>query len=72
MASLTELQNRKQLYLEAEAAVLKMQSYSLNGQTFTRADLGKIQAELAKIESQITSLQLANGNGATYACFRRF
>lgn len=40
---LTTAQNRLQQYLDAEAAVLSGQKYTINGRTLERANLGEIQ-----------------------------
>lgn len=69
MSELSELTARKALYLEAEAAVLKMQSYSINGQTFTRADLGKIQSELREISNRI--MLISKGSTTAFVSFKR-
>lgn len=41
-------------YLAAEAAILSgMQSYSVDGMTFTRADLGKVQFKIKELQAEI-------------------
>lgn len=47
------LRERYRGYLEAEQAIRTSQSYSLNGVSLTRADLGKVQDMIAKLEVEI-------------------
>lgn len=66
LAELVELRNA---YLEAEKAVLKMQSYKLNGQEYTRAQLSEIRTERKALDRQIASL--STGSTTLYASFQR-
>lgn len=44
---------RLKRYYEAEAAILSGQSYSIEGLSLTRADLGEVQKMIAKLERAI-------------------
>lgn len=58
-ATLTVLQSEA---LDAVRAVLKNQSYSLNGKSVSRADLGRLNETLGHITA---ALAFANGDTAT-------
>ncbi len=68
--TLTELIELRNAYLEAEKAVLKMQSYKLNGQEFTKANLSEIRAERKSLDRQIAALSGA-GNTTLLVTFGR-
>lgn len=61
MATLQELQERKALYLAAEARILQSQEYQSgqggNARRNRRAELSEVRAEIAAIDRQITALQ---------------
>lgn len=67
LAALIELRDA---YLQAEIAVLKMQSYKLNGQEFTKANLSEIKAERKSLDRQIALLSGA-GNSTLLVTFGR-
>lgn len=49
---------RLQLYREAEKNILNgAQSYSIAGRTLTRADLGKVQEMISKLEADVHALE---------------
>ena len=56
------LQNRLELYYEAEEKVLAGQSFTIGSRSMTRADLGKIQDMIKELECQINSIEI-NGTG---------
>lgn len=69
--TLTELIELRNAYLEAEKAVLKMQSYKLpGGQEFTRANLSEIRAERKSLDRQIAALS-GSGNTTLLVTFGR-
>lgn len=59
MAGLTieQSQERLQLYLDAEAAVLQNQAYEIAGRRLTRANLAEIQAGITLWNNRIALLQ---------------
>lgn len=57
-----KLQNRLELYYEAEEKVLAGQSFTIGSRSMTRADLGKIQDMIKELEGQIAAIE-ATGNG---------
>lgn len=57
-------QARLQSYLDAEAAVLTGQSYTISGRALTRADLDSIQQGIKIWDDRIADLELkASGRG---------
>lgn len=53
---------RLNLYYEAEEQILSgAQSYNIGSRSLTRADLGKIQEEINKLESEVKMLEKSNG-----------
>lgn len=57
--------DRLQAYLECERAILTgHQAYTLDGMTFTRADLWRVQQAIASLKAQLASEQAAAGGGA--------
>lgn len=64
MPTLTELQERLSLYKAAERRLLVgHQSYTIGGQSYTLADLGKIQSAIRAIEQQISTHPDSTGRG---------
>lgn len=63
MATLEELQARRALYVAAEARILKSQEYTVgqggNARRNRRAELADVQAQLQKIDDDISRLQTA-------------
>ena len=51
MDRLEQVQERLDMYLEAEKAVLKSQSYNIGGQSLTRANLAEIRKGIAECEA---------------------
>lgn len=51
------LEARLMLYLKAEKAILAGQSYTVEGLSLTRADLGKVQEMISGLESEIIRLE---------------
>lgn len=47
------LKKRLVLYLEAEAAILSGQSYSLEGLSLTRANLDSVRKQIASLDAMI-------------------
>lgn len=62
MAGLTLAHAEAQLaaYLEAESRVLRGQSYTIAGRTWTRADLGDIQAGIALWDGRCRQLEASS------------
>lgn len=59
---------RLQAYLDAEAAVLRGQSWTMGGQTLTRADLAQIRRGIAELQVQVQRETLrASGRESRYA-----
>lgn len=52
LSRLEYIQARLRRYREAENAVLASQSYSVEGLSLTRADLGKVQTMIAELEKE--------------------
>lgn len=60
--SVTELEARRDRYVEAETKVLLGQEYSIGSRRMTRADLADIRDTIKSIDDQIA--YLTNGAGA--------
>lgn len=59
--------DRLQAYLECERAILTgHQAYTLDGMTFTRADLWRVQQAIASLKAQLASEQAAAAVGGAY------
>lgn len=56
MATLTEVKAKLAKYEAAEDAVLDNQSYTVNGTTYTRADLQAIQRRIVQLENKVAVL----------------
>lgn len=56
------LQNRLELYYQAEEKVLAGQSFTIGTRSLTRANLKDIQDMIADLESKISAID-ANGTG---------
>lgn len=50
---LADLQATLAKYVAARDAILTSQSYSINGRSVTRADLGEIEKQISILESRI-------------------
>lgn len=59
MSTPAEIQDRLNLYLEAERRVLKNQSYTIGQRTFTMTSLPAIQRAIKSLKSELSN---ANGN----------
>lgn len=58
---------RLQAYLDCEQAILSgHQSYTLDGMTFTRADLYRVQQAISSLRAQLASEQAAAAGGGAY------
>ena len=55
--TLTQAQAKLDLWMEAEEAVARNQSYSINGRSLTRADAGEITEKIKFWESKVVNLQ---------------
>lgn len=56
MPTLAELQERLAAYRAAELTILQgHQAYTVGSQTFTRANLGQVQAMIRSLEQQIAT-----------------
>ena len=63
MASLTELQTRLAAYQAAETEVLTGgQSYAVDGQQFSRANLLQIQTAIRDLENRIACFPASSGS----------
>ena len=63
-------EERLALYLRAERAILLgHQSYSIEGLTYTRADLGRVQAVIASLRARLAARQ-ASASGAGWGGVR--
>lgn len=69
MPTLTELQARRQRYLDAEAKILESQEYRVgqggNHRSNRRAELDAVQAQITKLDAEIDKLQ-AGGSRRLY------
>lgn len=65
MAGITLAQAEAQLalYLAAEAAVLAKQSYTINGRSLTKANLGEIQAGIKTWDERAKALEATAARG---------
>lgn len=54
--TLTQAQAQLDAYLAASLAVTKNQAYSIGSESFTRADLGKIQAAIIYWQNMVMRL----------------
>ncbi len=57
MTRLEITKERLSLYYNAEKAILSSQSYSVGGQTLTRADLGEVRKTIRELEQEVCSLE---------------
>jgi len=65
MPTIDELKARRDLYIAAERAILTgNQSYTVEGATFSRADLSTIQRQIRELDAQITAC--SGGGFAAY------
>lgn len=56
MSTITDIQERLALYKKAERVILEgNQSYTIGGQTFAKADLGRIQSMIRGLELQLST-----------------
>lgn len=63
--TITELQERLALYLDAERKILEgNQSWSVGQQSFTKADLGEIRRTIASLRQDLFIKQ----NGGGFGC----
>lgn len=53
-----QLQERLELYLEAEKKILTGQSYRIGDRELVRADLSLVQDKIAELEAEIKALDL--------------
>lgn len=51
-----QLQNRLNLYLEAEKKILLNQSYTIGNRTYTRANLASVRDEIRKLRSELAGI----------------
>ncbi len=59
---ITETKERLDLYRKAEQAILTgHQKYAIEGMTFERADLGKIQQMINELETAVQRAESGNG-----------
>lgn len=58
---------RLQAYLDCEQAILSgHQSYSLDGMTFSRADLYRVQQAISSLRAQLAGEQAAAAGGGAF------
>jgi len=62
---MSEATDMQALYIAAEKAVLKGQSYSINDRTMTRADLKEIQAGRKEWERKVSAEQAASAGASS-------
>ncbi len=55
------LKQRLQLYLDAESAILRGQSYKIGSRELVRADLAEVMAMVDKLYAEIDLLELKSG-----------
>ncbi len=68
MTRLKIAKERLFLYYKAEKAILSSQSYSVGGQTLTRANLDEVRATIEKLEQEVRHLE----SGQSKRRVRRF
>jgi hypothetical protein len=68
--SVSEAQTMLNLYINAEKAILKNQSYTIKDRTFTRADLRTVAAERRRWQSIVDSLLGGGGMRVRRVLFR--
>ena len=61
-----------ELYVAAEKAVLRNQSYSLNGRSLTRADLSDIRAGREQWEAKVAAENAASKGGSSLYSVAKF
>ena len=66
---LTTLKNRLALYCEAEAAILRGQSYKVGSRELVRADLKAVQAEIERLSEEIDALEESGRGRRKSVCF---
>ncbi len=60
MTRLEIARERLLMYYNAEKAILSSQSYSVGGQTLTRANLKEVQATIKELEQEVRCLESNN------------
>lgn len=55
--TLQQLRDRLALYLEAEALILRGQSYQIGERRLQRADLSEVRAQIDTLSSQISRME---------------
>lgn len=71
-SDIAHIQEMYDLYVNAEKAILKGQSYSIGDRTLTRADLKDIVSSRKEWGAQLAqSTQLANGNSRVFRVIPR-
>jgi hypothetical protein len=61
--TLAQAQTRLDAWLEADAAVARNQSYSINNRTLTRADAEQIRTNIDYWQSKVNELTASAGGG---------
>jgi len=68
--TIDQLNERLALYLAAERKILEgNQSYTVNGVTYDRANLGQVRAEIASLSQQIFLLDAGGNYGVQSVLF---
>jgi hypothetical protein len=62
--TLAQAQERLTAWLEADAAVARNQSYSINNRAMTRADAAEIRKNIDYWQGKVTELKASPGGGA--------
>jgi hypothetical protein len=57
---ITELEQRRALYVLAEAAILSGQAYSIGNRSLTRADLKEVRKAIDDLNKQLNVLRRGN------------
>jgi hypothetical protein len=68
--TVSEAQQMLNLYINAEKAILKNQSYTIKDRTFTRADLKTVATERRRWQSTVDSLLSGGGMRVRRVLFR--
>lgn len=61
MTRLEQLKERRRMYLEAEAAILRGQEYTIGDRKLRRPDLSAVRAAIQDLDAEIAALEKSVG-----------
>lgn len=65
MTEVERIEERLKAYYDAELAILSSQSYTIGGQTLTRANLSDVRQMIDKLEADLRKAKSAGANRKT-------